>query len=126
MRFFFTQLGGNLVELESWPSQPIPYLYFFNQCHSSVEEVFYHFICDREVAWQFFAPFNNAWVAATEELLAKNSVLHPQIIVRNARYIACPAGEDILKAIEAVPALEKSEKIGKTKIHKPANTIMLK
>lgn len=78
------------------------------------------------MVWQFLAPFNNAWVAATEELLAKNSVLHPQIIVRNARYIACPAGEDILKAIEAVPALEKGEKIGKTKIHKPANTAMLK
>ena len=78
------------------------------------------------MAWQFVAPFNNAWVAAIEELLTKNSVLHPKIIVRNARYIACPTGEDILKAIEAVPALKKSEKIGKTKIHKPANTAMLK
>lgn len=124
---FFTQLGGNLVKRESCrPSQPIPHLYFFTQCHSSVEDVFYHFICDRKVAWQFVAPFNNAWVAAIEELLAKNSVLHPKIIVRNARYIACPAGEDILKAIEAVPALKKSKEIGKTKIHKPAETTTLK
>ena len=88
-----------------------PYLNFFCQCLSSVKETFNHFVCNRKVAWQFAAPFNDTWVAPIEELVAKDSVLHPKIIVRYWRYIACQFSGHLLEAIKIFQAVAKSEQV---------------
>ena len=101
------------------------HLNFFCQCQSSVEKVLNHSVGHRKVLRQFIATSDRTRVTAIQELITKHSVFHPHFITADFRNIACPAGKDLLEAVEIIPAGKNVVKKRKTQIYssKQAATI---